>query len=173
MTNKHSNFPSPWTPYFSSLFFQSEFLKNNKGMLINDKGIILIDTQKELISENLWTRFQVTISFLSHLWQTVDTVHLPHKRFIRWLFPSKMVMHSRNYFLQLFCKILLFSKKLINGKYSEPLFPTKKVIFFVARRPRPFKLLMFSHKWFFLFFPKIRCFRKICLVTKYLVPTSW
>ncbi len=64
---------------------------------------------------------------------------------IRW----KMVMPSKNYFSQLFCKILYFWKNC----YMKTSFLTKKfILIFVVRHPLPFKMVMSSHKWFFTIF---------------------
>ncbi len=78
---------------------------------------------------------------------------------------------KKNYSLLLFGKILLFSKKLLNEKYSKrPCLQKKVILIFIARRPLP---AMSSHKWVFHSSLKKCCFfRKTSFIIKHPLPNS-
>ncbi len=68
-------------------------------------------------------------------------------------------MSPKNFFLWFSPKMLLFSKKLLNGKIFKTSFPIKKVIFiFAAWRPVPFKKELGPRNGFLPFFQKIQLF---------------
>ncbi len=76
--------------------------------------------------------------------------------------PSKMVMPSKNYFSQLFWKILfLIFEKIVKGKIFKTSFPTRKIpLIFVARCRLAWKWSCPPTNTFSPFLTKILLFRK-------------
>ncbi len=117
--------------------------------------------QEKLILEKLPSSFQVTISFSSYLWQTVENALFPAENVIHFCHSMPLSLKNSHALFQkihfscLFRKILFFFlKKFINEKYSE------SHLMFVSRCSLPLKQSYSPTNDFLQFFQKILPFLK-------------